>query len=79
MKDQSDDPSHHERTLLPRSYISLHKIRSPYGYICARTCVCIFSDGFFFFWCIFCLFSYGFVLFVSFTYGVVGRGFVVVL
>ena len=24
MKDQSDDPSHHERTLLPRSYISLH-------------------------------------------------------
>ena len=23
MKDQSDDPSHHERTLLPRSYISL--------------------------------------------------------
>ena len=22
-KDQSDDPSHHERTLLPRSYISL--------------------------------------------------------
>ena len=23
MKDQSDDPSRHERTLLPRSYISL--------------------------------------------------------
>ena len=23
MKDQSDDPSHHERTLLPQSYISL--------------------------------------------------------
>ena len=23
MKDQSDDPSHHERTLLPRSFISL--------------------------------------------------------
>ena len=23
MKDQSDDPSHHEQTLLPRSYISL--------------------------------------------------------
>ena len=23
MKDRSDDPSHHERTLLPRSYISL--------------------------------------------------------
>ena len=23
MKDTSDDPSHHERTLLPRSYISL--------------------------------------------------------
>ena len=25
MKDRSDDPSHHERTLLPQSYISLHK------------------------------------------------------
>ena len=24
MKDRSGDPSHHERTLLPRSYISLH-------------------------------------------------------
>ena len=24
MKDRSDDPLHHERTLLPRSYISLH-------------------------------------------------------
>ena len=23
MKDRSDDPSHHERTVLPRSYISL--------------------------------------------------------
>ena len=23
MKDRSDDPLHHERTLLPRSYISL--------------------------------------------------------
>ena len=23
MKDRSDDPSHHERTLLPLSYISL--------------------------------------------------------
>ena len=23
MKDRSDDPSHHERTFLPRSYISL--------------------------------------------------------
>ena len=26
MKDRSDDPSHHKRTLLPRSYISLHTI-----------------------------------------------------
>ena len=26
MKDRSDDPSHHERTLLPRSYISLPEI-----------------------------------------------------
>ena len=30
MKDRSDDPSHHERTLLPRSYISLpKKLRKP--------------------------------------------------
>ena len=28
MEDRSDDPSHHERTLLPRSYISLHWGRS---------------------------------------------------
>ena len=27
MKDRSDDPSHHERTLLPRSYISLPSSR----------------------------------------------------
>ena len=26
MKDRSDDPSHHERKLLPRSYISLPKM-----------------------------------------------------
>ena len=25
MKDRSDDPSHHQRTLLPQSYISLQK------------------------------------------------------
>ena len=32
MKDRSDDPSHHEQSLLPRSYISLHhegSIRRP--------------------------------------------------
>ena len=29
MKDRSDDPSHHDRTLLPRSYISLHSSMSP--------------------------------------------------
>ena len=39
MKDQSDDPSHHERTLLPRSYISLplylmkHSIHFYYGHM----------------------------------------------
>ena len=27
MKDRSDDPSHHEQTLLPRSYISLLLIK----------------------------------------------------
>ena len=28
MKDRSDDPSHHERTLLPRSYISLQNLKN---------------------------------------------------
>ena len=32
MKDRSDDPSHHERTLLPRSYISLLSV-GRYNYI----------------------------------------------
>ena len=27
IKDRSDDPSHHERTLFPQSYISLPKIK----------------------------------------------------
>ena len=27
MKDRSDDPSYHERTLLPRSYISLLSLK----------------------------------------------------
>ena len=31
MKDRSDDPSHHERTLLPRSYISLQLHRSDFA------------------------------------------------
>ena len=30
MKDRSDDPSHHERTLLPRSYISLISLMTTY-------------------------------------------------
>ena len=30
MKDRSDDPSHHERTPLPRSYISLLILRVPF-------------------------------------------------
>ena len=33
MKDRSDNPSHHERTLLPRSYISLLK---PGGSLCSN-------------------------------------------
>ena len=31
MKDRSDDPSHHERMLLPRSYISLQVRQEPSG------------------------------------------------
>ena len=36
MKDRSDDPSHHERTLLPRSYILLPGVVrvSAYGAMC---------------------------------------------
>ena len=33
MKDQSDDPSHHEQTLLPRSYISLLFTNEARGWI----------------------------------------------
>ena len=40
MKDRSDDPSHHERTLLPRSYISLpfnsHYLSGPLSYVRQR-------------------------------------------
>ena len=35
MKDRSDDPSHHERTLLPRSYISLPMV----GHLLMVQCV----------------------------------------
>ena len=31
MKDRSDGPSHHERTLLPRSYISLRPLVGVFG------------------------------------------------
>ena len=31
MKDRSDDPSHYERTLLPRSYISLPSVWKALG------------------------------------------------
>ena len=40
MKDRSDDPSHHERTVLPRSYISLHAAGSSvllYSGLCVVT------------------------------------------
>ena len=40
MKDRSDDPSHHERTLLPRSYISLLSIVQ-----CVCVCVCVGGGG----------------------------------
>ena len=41
MKDRSDDPSHHERTLLPRSYIS----RPPATDYIVRTIAMIGLDG----------------------------------
>ena len=33
MKDRSDDQSHHERTLLPRSYTSLHENISDFFFL----------------------------------------------
>ena len=38
MKDRSDNPSHHERTFLPRSYISLrqHKVSGIEGILVYR-------------------------------------------
>ena len=39
MKDRSDDPSHHERTLLPRSYISLpERVECVVKNILGKTC-----------------------------------------
>ena len=40
MKDRSDYPSHHERTLLPRSYISLRVCMK--AYVCMYVGVCIY-------------------------------------
>ena len=39
MKDRSDDPSHHERTLLPRSYISLLSLKVSLTSICLTNCM----------------------------------------
>ena len=38
MKDRSDDPSHHERTLLPRSQAQLNELRYRYIYRCLIFC-----------------------------------------
>ena len=35
MKDRSDDPTHHERTLLPQSYVSL---TNTYHVVCCSSC-----------------------------------------
>ena len=42
MKDRSDDPPHHERTLLPRSHISLTCVcQGMYKCVCVCVCVCL--------------------------------------
>ena len=41
MKDRSDNSSHHERTLLPWSYISL---ATPVWFMAVRISLCLFSD-----------------------------------
>ena len=42
LKDRSDDPSHHERTLLPRSYISLPRVSDLEGI--KSSFICIFKS-----------------------------------
>ena len=47
MKDRSDDPSHHDRTLLPRSYISLTKCNDGCDwciYVTVVTCADTLTD-----------------------------------
>ena len=41
MKDRSDDPSHHERTHLPRSYISLPINDKVFLFLCMYVCMCV--------------------------------------
>ena len=54
MKDRSDDPSHHEQTLLPRSYISLSVPEwFPLLFYFKKFRVCFL---FLFFVCLFCVF-----------------------
>ena len=49
MKDRSDDPSHHERTLLPRSYISLLRPpRHPYVFMYLFVFICIYLHTYIF-------------------------------
>ena len=42
MKDRSDDPSHHERTLSPRSYISLLQVNENTSKFVKRKLTCFF-------------------------------------
>ena len=63
MKDRSDDPLHHERTLLPRSYIPFIKGCSPIGYtrgVLFAVFVCVFVDVLLFCCCCFCFCFRGF-------------------
>ena len=48
IKDRSDDPSHHERTLLPRSYISLPDVtKSVSPCVCDNNSYCYFTFDFY--------------------------------
>ena len=44
MKDRSDDPLHHERTLLPQSYISLPSTTDVYFSVMTNLGLCTFSS-----------------------------------
>ena len=69
-KDRSDDPSHHERTLLPRSYISLpsSRITRFCVFLCVWLLLLNYYYYFFYFFIFFFLLIYLFIIFMFFYF-----------